>query len=63
MANQVGSKERRKPIEIGTTVKPWGGVMAVGTFGTAERCYWLVDKHGSVSIIPADVVEAKYDSN
>lgn len=46
------------PIEIGTVVKPWGTVMAVGIHG-GERYYWLSNKYGVISMMPADVVETQ----
>jgi hypothetical protein len=45
------------PVEIGTAVKPWGRVVAVGIVG-GERYYWL--KHRApecISMVPAEVVE------
>lgn len=44
------------PLALGTKVKPWGTVEAVGITG-GERYYWLIDKHGTVSMMPACVVE------
>lgn len=43
-------------IRLGTTVKPWGKCVAVGWVG--ERYYWFLSK-GTVSMIPAHVVERK----
>ena len=43
---------------IGWFVRPWGKITAVGVVG-GERYYWLEDRRGSVSMIPADVVERK----
>ena len=34
----------------------YGEVVAIGWVG--ERYYWLVDRHGSVAMIPAIVLEA-----
>jgi hypothetical protein len=45
-------------IPIGTTIKPWGTVKAVGYVG--ERCYWLVDAIGSVSMLPASTLDWHY---
>lgn len=42
------------PIPLGTVIKPYGKVAAVGWVG--ERYYWLV-KEGCVSMIPAAVLE------
>lgn len=44
------------PIPIDTVIEPWGAVVAVGISGT-ERMYWFKDKHGTISMIPADLVE------
>ena len=38
------------------TMTRWGRVVMVGWVG--ERYYWMVDKHGSVAMMPADIVEA-----
>lgn len=43
------------PIPIGSTVKPLGKVSGVAYLG--ERCYFMVDKKGTVSMMPSDVVE------
>lgn len=43
-------------IPIGTIVKPWGKVVAIG-FTKGERYYWFVDDN-CVSMIPAFMVEA-----
>ncbi len=49
-----------KPIiPLGTVVKPWGKVAAVRYDG--ERYYFLIDKDGSVSMMPADVVELAHE--
>jgi hypothetical protein len=50
------STPARKPRRIGEIVLPFGVIGAVGCI-QGERYYWLVDKHGSVSMMPADVVE------
>lgn len=47
--------DRKPPLPIGTIVKPFGRISAVGWIG--ERYYWFV-KDGDVSMIPADMVEA-----
>lgn len=45
-----------KPIlPLGTPVKPWGKIIAVGWYG--ERYYWLENDHGDISMMPARVVE------
>lgn len=46
------------PLEIGTETR-WGTIAAVGA-GTAlgERYYWIVDKNGDTSMMPAMCVEA-----
>jgi len=45
--------------KIGDKTK-WGVISAVGWLGEyplGERYYWMVGKHGTVSMMPADVVE------
>lgn len=42
----------------GQRVNPWGEIGAVGCIH-GERYYWLIDCHGTVSMMPADVVEAR----
>jgi hypothetical protein len=42
-------------IKIGTVIKDFGKVVAVGWIG--ERYYWLI-KNGVVSMIPASTLEA-----
>ena len=45
----------------GKTVRPWGKVGAVGWKKLCgERYYMLVDRHGSVSLMPAFVIERAY---
>jgi hypothetical protein len=39
-------------------VKPYGKIGAVGLL-QGERYYWLIDKHGTVSMMPADVIEPR----
>ena len=51
-----------QPLSIGTKVKGWGKVASVRTFtegGITERYYFLIDKNGDVSMMPADVIEGK----
>lgn len=43
---------------IGTEVKPYGIIKAVGWTG-GERYYWFEDKHGSVAMMPAYVIEKR----
>jgi hypothetical protein len=43
------------PVQLGVVI-PLGTVKAVGSVG-GERYYWILDKHGTVSMMPADVVE------
>ncbi len=43
-------------LSLGDTAKPYGKVVAVGMI-EGERYYWFVDKHGTVSMIPAVAVE------
>lgn len=45
-----------KPLPLGTKTA-WGIVEAVGCI-SGERYYWLIDQHGSISMMPAFVVEA-----
>lgn len=33
----------------------WGTIVAVGWVG--ERYYWMRDRHGTISMMPADAVE------
>ena len=42
-------------VPIGTKTQ-WGTVDAIGFVG--ERYYWMIDKHGCVSMLPASVVES-----
>lgn len=44
-------------LPLGTMTK-WGRVGAVG-LTRGERYYWLVSENGTVSMMPADVVEEK----
>jgi hypothetical protein len=43
---------------IGTEVKPYGIIKAVGWTG-GERYYWFEDKHGSVAMMPAYIIEKR----
>lgn len=45
-------------LELGERVEPYGTVEAIGLL-SGERYYWLIDKHGVVSMMPADVVEPR----
>lgn len=48
--------ERRvMPLPLGTKTQ-WGKIEMVGITG-GERYYWMLDKHGGVSMIPASIVE------
>ena len=51
----------RKPLTLGLTVPPWGRIAAVLWTG-GERYYHLLDKQGTVSMMPADVIEAAADA-
>lgn len=42
------------PIPLGTIVKPYGEVVAIGYLG--ERYYWM-ERDGVISMICGDVVE------
>lgn len=72
MSNGLDSKEnrqvldeiraqstRRRHLPIDTKT-PWGPIGAVGVVG-GERYYWMIDKHGVVSMMPACVVEEADD--
>jgi len=58
MTEQARKAGPSQPIPLGTIVKHWGKVAAVG-YISGERYYWLVDKRGSVSMMPADTVESE----
>ena len=45
------------PLPLGTETK-YGRIEMIGTTG-GERYYWMIDKKGTVSMIPASVVEAE----
>jgi hypothetical protein len=49
--------ERRpsQPSLLLGTRTPWGPIVAVGWVG--ERYAWMIDRHGTVSMMPASVVE------
>lgn len=40
------------------SMTPWGRIAAVA-YISGERYYFLINKHGTVSMLPADIVEAK----
>lgn len=44
------------PLEIGSTVKPWGEIIAIA-FLSGERYYFLQAKHGGISMMPWSAVE------
>jgi hypothetical protein len=45
-------------ILIGTIIKPYGRVSAIANgVSYGERYYFFTDKYGSVSMIPAKLVE------
>ena len=46
------------PLTLGTKTQ-WGEIGAVGLTG-GERYYWMTDKHGCVSMMPATVVEKRH---
>ncbi len=46
-------------IHLGTTVKPYGKIGMVAWF-QGERYYGMVDKSGSVSLMPASLIEEMY---
>jgi hypothetical protein len=43
------------PLSLGTQTE-WGKISAVGNLGR-ERYYWIIADNGTVSMLPADVVE------
>ena len=47
--------DRPPIIPLGTKTK-WGKIAAVG-FRDGERYYMMIDKHGSVALMPAEAVE------
>lgn len=49
------NRDSEVPLRLGTETQ-WGAIGAVGLTG-GERYYWMVDKHGSVAMMPACVVE------
>ena len=52
-------EELRPPLYMGTEVPPFGRVVMIGHPG--ERYYWLQDKRGTISMIPAAVLEPMHD--
>ena len=48
-------------VAIGTVIKPWGKVIAVGLTG-GERYYWL-DDNGVISMMPACEIEDTPEDN
>lgn len=44
-----------KALSLGTQTQ-WGNVAMIGVL-SGERYYWMVDKHGSVAMMPASTVE------
>jgi hypothetical protein len=42
-------------LQLGTIIKPYGKIAAIGWVG--ERYYWLISKHGTVSMMPAFIIE------
>lgn len=49
-------------LDIGTEVKPYGKVAAVGTT-MGERYYWFVDEQGAVAMMPAIAVEPAHQKH
>lgn len=45
----------KPPVALGTVVEPWGTVEAVQFVG--ERYYWLRCDDGTISMMPADLIE------
>lgn len=48
-----------KPVLPGNQISLHGITYTVGAVGVTqgERCYWLIDKHGTVSMLPAFIIE------
>ncbi len=46
----------KPPLEIGLTVSPYGKIAAIMLTG-GERYYFLIDEVGTVSMMPASVIE------
>lgn len=61
MGQRMTSFERQFPLAIGTEVKPYGRIGAVG-IRDGERYYVLVDKHGDVALMPGSILERHADS-
>lgn len=53
----MNEQKHRPVLDVGKTVKPYGKIAAIMLTG-GERYYFLIDKHGVVSMIPALVIEA-----
>jgi len=55
-------RPRPKIIPLGTVVKPWGKIVAVGITG-GERYYWFVevDAPNCVAMIPGFMVEQEFE--
>lgn len=45
-----------EPLPLGTEVKPYGKIEMIGSLD-GERYYWLVNKDGSVAMMPSIVIE------
>lgn len=48
---------KKPPLDLGTVVEPYGKLAAVALI-TGERVYFFVDKHGTVSMMPATSIDA-----
>ena len=55
LISAVPLARRVMPLALGTKTE-WGTIDMIGTTG-GERYYWMTDKHGCVSMIPAFIVE------
>lgn len=53
--DDAGPVRRRFFLPLGTRTR-WGSVDGIGIVG-GERYYWILDKHGIVSMMPACAVE------
>lgn len=43
-------------VPLGTAIPPLGRIEAIASI-SGERYYFLIDKQGNVSMLPADVIE------
>lgn len=55
----MDQKGNKPVIPLGNIVEPYGRIQMVGTT-LGERYYWLEDKYGTISMMPADVIEERH---